>query len=336
MNIQFRENPGAIHDFVQIIICKSEKREKWIGTYVMDRQLIADGAVIDKILLNFRDMNQKMLLFGHIKGKEGSFVGSLFLNYLSSGTIPWTIDGFIDYVTDSKMLRIEAQKFYFGVDENSNILRLLRTNQELDLYIKNLLYDFFIFTDEFIEECKKDMLKLAEEVKAFRNQMAPRILENQEKFDYNTFTTDKSPFMKNSNWCKGIDDIIISFALVHKYIGICTKIKTTGIFLFGFDYMKTLHESYDMDIKLSSFGNAIGDEMRIRILNALAQNGECTLADLSRQLGVVNTVIMYHLDILKKESLLLYRSQGRKVLYCINRKQFDKAVKIINSIYGGI
>ena len=35
-------------------------------------------------------------------------------------------------------------------------------------------------------------------------------------------------------------------------------------------------------------------------------------------------IAIYHLDILKKEKLILHRHQGRKVLYCLNIKQPSK------------
>ena len=63
--------------------------------------------------------------------------------------------------------------------------------------------------------------------------------------------------------------------------------------------------------------------------------GELTLADLAKKLGVVNTIAIYHLDILKKEKLVLHRHSGRKVLYCLNKAQINKGLEAMIKLCGG-
>ena len=82
--------------------------------------------------------------------------------------------------------------------------------------------------------------------------------------------------------------------------------------------------------------NAFGDKIRVKIVEEIVKNGELTLADLAKKLELVNTIIVYHLEILKRENLLLHRYQGRKVLYCLNISQIEKGLLAIKSLCGGI
>ena len=64
-------------------------------------------------------------------------------------------------------------------------------------------------------------------------------------------------------------------------------------------------------------------------------NGEKTLTDLSTKFKLVNAVMLYHLDILKKQRLLGQRHEGRKVYYWLNYSRLKQAIHTINSTFGG-
>ena len=109
----------------------------------------------------------------------------------------------------------------------------------------------------------------------------------------------------------------------------------SGWLILGCEMQKTFDETIEPDMDIAGFGNAFGDKLRVKIVDEIVKHGELTLADLAKRLGVVNTIAIYHLDILKKEKLILHRHQGRKVLYCLNKAQINKGLDAMIKLCGG-
>jgi len=107
-----------------------------------------------------------------------------------------------------------------------------------------------------------------------------------------------------------------------------------GWIVIGADYNNRLINKDVLPVDVATFGNAFGDKIRVKIVELIREHGEMTLADLSKEIGVVNTIAIYHLDILKKENLLLHRYQGRKVLYCLNTYQVERGLQALKVLCG--
>ena len=59
MNVLFRRNLGFIFDAVQMISCKTAKRESWIDSFVRSGSESKDLQTIETILENIDDVNPK-------------------------------------------------------------------------------------------------------------------------------------------------------------------------------------------------------------------------------------------------------------------------------------
>lgn len=75
---------------------------------------------------------------------------------------------------------------------------------------------------------------------------------------------------------------------------------------------------------LAHFCKAISHPARICILNLLAQNGVCTVNELSRGLPVSPSTMAQHLEILRKKELIHCREEFPYTLYWPNEPMIQK------------
>lgn len=334
MNVLFRRNLGVIFDVCHIVTCKTAKRETWIQSCIRSGSEAADVQEIENILSTFEDLNPKMLLFGYRDRKKGCLT-DILIKYVDENIGNWDVEGFIQYLSDVEKMKNFVSEYYFSQEETDQIFDLIANDETLPGDLKSLLYEFFIFPDRYMKVVISEINKIFASLQKHYSEKFEVLLHCQETFNYSILKQENSPFSKNKRWDQGVKNMYVSFSLVNKYTITRGRGSVDGWLLLGYDFFSTLGEMNETKLNIAAFGNAFGDKLRVKIVEEIVKNGEMTLADLSRKLGVVNTIAIYHLEILKKENLLLHRYQGRKVLYCLNVNQIEKGLAAIKSLCGG-
>jgi DNA-binding transcriptional ArsR family regulator len=72
---------------------------------------------------------------------------------------------------------------------------------------------------------------------------------------------------------------------------------------------------------MSSFFKALGDQSRLRVLEALRERGEMGVSELVALLGRDQGRVSHHLACLRNCGLVKTRREGRYVLYSLNGKE---------------
>ena len=335
MNTVFRKNLGVIFDACHVITCKTAKRESWISTFVQEGREASDIQEIDLILEKFDAVDPKLHVFGYRDRKKGTFLGQLLLKYADTSLGSWEIADFMEYISDEERMRGLIAAFYFNAKTTEHIFELILKDTVLSTELKSFLYEFFLFTDRYLDLLKNAFDKIFYVLNIYYAENFELYTRCQESFDYAVLKQPKSPFAKTQKWDQGMKTCYISFSLISKYLIVRGKVEELGWLVLGCNFFSTFGEVADAPISIASFGNAIGDKIRVGIVEELVKNGEMTLADMAKTLGVSNTIAIYHLDILKRENLIFHRNQGRKVLYCLNQRQVDKALAAIKKLCGG-
>ncbi len=336
MNVLFRRNLGFIFDATQIVTCKTARRESWIDTFVRNGNESKDLQAIENILEKFDDLNPKLLLIGYRERKRESLLDCLFADYADDHMGNWDAESFLNYITNVERFNAAVANYYFGHTSIDNIFEEIGDAEHLSSALKSILYDFFLFPDKYLTLVKKELSRVFLTLEKYHNDNLECIISCQEAFNYELLDSKNIPFAKKKKWDKGLSTCYASFSLVSKYVIDRNKVNDSGWIVLGYDYIKAFEEPNEIKLDIAAFGNAFGDKIRVRIVELIVQNGEMTLADLSKEIGVVNTIAIYHLDILKKENLLLHRYQGRKVLYCLNTSQINKGLDAIRELCGMI
>lgn len=335
MNILHRRNLGFIYDLYQIIMCKTARRESWIDVFVRGGHETEDLRDLEQILERFGEVDPSLLLFGYRDRKKGSMIGSIFMKYADEYVGNWEVSNFCDFLADIDQTKKFVAQYYLECEVKEDIFREIAENKELTAEIKSLLYEFFLFPEEYMKVVVSEINKIALSMQKYNSEKLEKLLTCQEAFDYLDLERDNSPFARTKKWEQGLKDCYVTFSLVSKYACIRGRDEEHGWLLLGHEMQKRFGETIEEDLDIAAYANAFGDKLRVKIVDEIVKHGELTLADLAKKLGVVNTIAIYHLDILKKEKLILHRHSGRKVLYCLNKSQIEKGLEAMIKLCGG-
>jgi ArsR family transcriptional regulator, cadmium/lead-responsive transcriptional repressor len=70
---------------------------------------------------------------------------------------------------------------------------------------------------------------------------------------------------------------------------------------------------------------ALGDPMRLRVLDLLLERGEATASALAAALPITRQGIAKHLGVLERSGLVMSRRAGREVLFAVRGEGLDHA-----------
>jgi DNA-binding transcriptional ArsR family regulator len=70
---------------------------------------------------------------------------------------------------------------------------------------------------------------------------------------------------------------------------------------------------------------ALGDPMRIRLLDLLLERGEATASTLAAALPITRQGVSKHLAVLERDGLVTTHRSGREVRYAVREERLDQA-----------
>jgi len=90
--------------------------------------------------------------------------------------------------------------------------------------------------------------------------------------------------------------------------------------------MTTTKEKYtDKQELIAKFGNALGNPVRVSILQLLSKQSCCYHGDMAEELPIANSTLSQHLKVLKESGLIKGEITPPKTKYCINRENWNLA-----------
>jgi predicted transcriptional regulator len=90
--------------------------------------------------------------------------------------------------------------------------------------------------------------------------------------------------------------------------------------------MTTTKEKYtDKQELIAKFGNALGNPVRVSILQLLSKQSCCYHGDMAEELPIANSTLSQHLKVLKEAGLIKGEITPPKTKYCINRENWNLA-----------
>ncbi len=76
---------------------------------------------------------------------------------------------------------------------------------------------------------------------------------------------------------------------------------------------------------IAKFGNALGNPVRVSILNLLANQSCCYHGDMAEELPIAKSTLSQHLKVLLEAGLIQGEITPPKTKYCINRENWNLA-----------
>ncbi len=135
--------------------------------------------------------------------------------------------------------------------------------------------------------------------------------------------------------------ITLSFSILRPCLSFMDSEGETLRLLLGIYHIPALIEELDEDkIDLAAFLESIGSSPRRLILKTLAENGEMTVSDVSRQTGIPLSTVLRHMEELRDDYLIqVSLKRGLQIFYSVNRKYLEKASQktydYLKSLYSG-
>lgn len=331
-------NIGFIYDVCQVLICKTAKRESWLNSYVVEGREEVDQELINNTLGRFSDVDSCWDMFTLFYPKKGRLLSELYIIFLKNTVGIWTDTDFTDFLFEPELLRKIVIEWFFGREDLSitDCFNQLADRNDLDENIKVNLYEFLTAPEKYVYKLSCSLKTIIFEMKEYYAKHKARLFQVQKDFDYFELCQKGEIFSSEHIWNKRVEHCTISFSLINRYITLRDEfsIPGHGWILLGIDYKTDIWKEVK-PINLVNFGNAIGDPIRMNILKEIHNNGEKTLTELSKKFDLVNAVMLYHLDKLKKERLLLQRHEGRRIYYWLNYSRLNEAILAIKSELGG-
>lgn len=87
------------------------------------------------------------------------------------------------------------------------------------------------------------------------------------------------------------------------------------------------------DVELAKYAKALGHPARIAILKILSKQESCYCGDIVEELPIAQSTVSQHLKELKNAGLIEGEITPPKVLYCINKGNFEKAKQLFKEFF---
>lgn len=88
------------------------------------------------------------------------------------------------------------------------------------------------------------------------------------------------------------------------------------------------------DNKIARYAKALAHPARVAILQLLIKKQACVCGDIVDELPLSQSTVSQHLKELKEAGLIKGDTEGAKVCYCIDEKEWDNAKLYLNNLFG--
>lgn len=333
MEVKFYRNPGLFYDLYHILLMKLNTRAKWLERVANAGHEQKDAEYIDACLKEFEDPNPELAIFFFIKNRRTEcYFLNIFTDILAKQQEEMQLADFIAYLDDTDRIRKEICAFYLGKNvDYQNILEVSQTiyhSETLKETMKFQLLHFFAdprFFIEMLQECLRIYMEKLETIYAEREAELKR---SEQEFRLSALIKGYESMIGRSAVREDCEMLKISMVAVSK--NIVFKDLELDWFILGYDHAITLKNELNTKIDIEKFGNAMGDQNRIRIIEYLLKEGELSGGDLAKRLGIALNTASYHLDIMQDAYMLCSRNLGKATYYWLNIRTCEKAILYLN------
>ena len=331
MEVKYARNPGFYYDLYKACIMKINNRAKWLDKIVNTGQESEDIQYVESQLKLFPDLPIELTVFFYFRGRlDNSFFSVLYMRLLEQKQDRLDLETIFSYLDDTEQVKSDISRFYFGDKIDAENLAQITNCLEKEERINNpkvklQILSFFIRPMYYISI-------LREHLKIYVEILETMYLEKEEEFTQESTLVD---FPKVNQFLEKLigrdisvkDATNVSFTILNK--NLIFKPLNMDIYILGWDYRESLSSEFDIPVDITKFGDAIGDDNRMRIMRHILENGEDTAINIGKQLGMSLSTIIYHVDRMEDAHLLSNYKKGRTTYYWLN---VQHCVKIIDHI----
>ena len=195
--------------------------------------------------------------------------------------------------------------------------------------IKLGMYEFFSDPRPMVEQLCQTLVLVCGKLEAYYvengeylNKLYTETATSQE------FSDDLDRILERNHVSVDGRPVYVSFFLARQYTVIFRSHPDFILIYLGAEYRRMLDSPANggIGVWISQFGAAIGDENRYLVLKMIQEKGEVTCKDVEKAFHFSGSTAYHHLAILLEARLLNKRSEGKNMLYSLNRGYFSAVI----------
>ncbi|MBQ7335762.1 MAG: winged helix-turn-helix transcriptional regulator [Clostridia bacterium] len=220
-------------------------------------------------------------------------------------------------------------------DSDKAVFRVIRKSTYSDTE-KSRLYDFFTEPHWYIQQLKYELISKERQLFSYYEKNYFRILDLYNGLVMENLISQLKSVNELFFSEKEEKERYLSFCLLNKDCLLFTPVEEGVVYLLGYNYEDAVEylQEQKTSIKLSEFGSALAEESRLKILEVMSERGEITCKDLEKACEFSGSTAYHHLMTLLKYGVIKSRNEGKAVLYSVNTKSFDFAIRILSRYAG--
>lgn len=338
-SVHFIKSPGYTYGLFFVFVLYFNKDIYYKGFVSGNKKTDEDIAYFDKVLAEFGEISNELLPFFYLKENTKCFMTTFYFNpYKESFVTTYGVNTVQEALQNYDIVFMNLMKFYFPditeteVEECKNSVKALNNRIKSSQYnhdVKNSLYAFFLDPIPTIQKLSYELMTKEFLLSKWYDHEHSLIAKWQNELDLERLTNNLYKFQIDIT---AFDEVYISNTAVLKDCIKAYYCSDKVLVLIGSDSEASMEYLLGLNAvtELNAIGSALSEKNRIEILDFIDSRQEVTIRDIISALGITATNAYYHLSLMIKANVIESRSQGRTVLYSINRQTFDNACRMLS------
>ena len=296
-----------------------------------------------EVLNRFNDIPNDLFVFFHALETGRAFLPTFYFNeYRRQFATTYNFKYLQNELSDSNKLIRNLIKFYFHefddemVEECASSLSLMFSyikNSNYSDEEKNKLYEFFIDPFRYIQLLQYELMQKEIMLSEYYKDNYQKIIDLYNQATFESLCSQLKDF-ENFDIDYDAEILYVSYCLLNKYCISLWFLEDGFLPLLGREYISVLGYTKDNSRtpELYSFGTALCEESRVKILNFLIEREEVTCKDLEKEFSFSGSTAYHHINIMTKAGLVKTRNEGKTILYSLNRPYIANIINLLNKI----
>ena len=311
---------AKVWDVCQIMILKLNPKESWMRGHTFSGKETEDIDCAEKLASRFQSISERMKIFFDVEYKKNSFMSVYLFDKLSHISI-CNVESLIQIIKSDVKFKEKLLEHYMEEKFSSNdefLRKVTFDSVNLRSDYKEKLMQFVLFEEEYLLELYETMISFQNRLEEVYINEKDVLNQLEKEFSMEQLCQHHKQIEK---WYKSLTNIDVSFSLVQKYVVLGEKNHVNlekGWMILGIKYLESIERDWKRNVEIDKVCHALSDKVRVKIIQLVREQNEINTANLAKILNLPISATAYHLDVLKKASVLCYRMEGRVAFYWLN------------------
>ena len=336
-NIKLLKDPGFIYD-LSFIFCLKFNLKSCLKRLDGKVDGAATAAYFSGLQEHFGDISDDLyVFFCEIDDGRTFFPEFYFSPYREQFADGYDFDFMLKELSDHDRLIKNLLRFYLYSLSDEELELCLGSTERLMLEIKRSdyspetklkLYEFFIDPTPHIQSLEASLAEKKELLDRYYEENGQKITELHSEASFDKIR-DQVRLLYDLDYIeKGEQELYVSYCLLNKYCVAFIPSNDSTTYLLGTEYKLALEflKNDPSTPNIQKFGQAIGDENRMKILHLLLEREEITRKDLERTFSFSGTTAYHHITLMTNAGVIKTRNEGKTIVYSLNREYFDNII----------